>query len=111
MGDPVTTTPPGDNENPLQAQRHVVFMRDAFFDPESLAVAPGDTVIWRNAGVVTHTSTSGTVCGPIGDGNWNSGNVSPGGSFVHVFPAAGDFPYYCIPHCDLGMTGHVAVSP
>jgi len=112
MGDPVTTPPPDNgNGNPAPAQRHVVFMRDPFFDPESLTVAPGDTVVWMNAGVVPHTSTSGTVCGPTGDGKWNSGNVSPGESFARVFQAAGDFPYYCIPHCDLGMTGNVTVSP
>jgi plastocyanin len=111
MGDPAVTPPADDGGNGHGAARRlVVSMRDAFFDPESLAISVGDTVIWRNQGTVSHTSTSGAVCGPSGDGHWDSGNLLPGETFTHVFPAAGEFPYYCIPHCDIGMTGHVSVS-
>ncbi|MDH3196954.1 MAG: plastocyanin/azurin family copper-binding protein [Candidatus Krumholzibacteria bacterium] len=110
MGDPVATPPGGGNGDPV-ASRFVVSVQDNLFVPDSLAIAPGDTVVWVNEGFLIHTSTSGSACGPNGDGAWDSGNLLPGDSFAHVFPTSGDFPYYCIPHCLLGMTGHVAVGP
>jgi hypothetical protein len=56
-----------------------------------------------------HTSTSGSGCAP--DGHWNSGNIPAGDSFKVVLSLTGIYPYYCIPHCDMGMTGTITVNP
>lgn len=94
--------------NPSYAETHKVSMIENVFVPETLSVATGDTVVWSNNGIVNHTSTSGTNCNP--DGLWDSGLVSPGDSFSFVFDSAAEYPYFCIPHCNLGMTGLISVG-
>jgi plastocyanin len=81
---------------------------DSSFSPESLLVMPGDTVVWTNNGVFPHTTTSGVDGNP--DGIWDSGTLSNGQSFSHVFPDEGEFPYYCTFHYRGGMVGTVIVS-
>lgn len=86
-----------------------VEMRDGFFDPETLEVAPGTTVMWDNVDDDEHSTTSGTNCSH--DGIWDSGELNPGSNFTETFDSQGNFPYYCIPHCGNGMTGLVIVGP
>lgn len=102
-------TPPPSSEH-----RKVVEMRDNSFSPRDLTVSFGDTVEWVNVGNNVHTTTSGSGC--VGDGTWDSGSMSKGGRFMVIFDAdhvnqTGAFPYFCVPHCALGMTGSVTVNP
>ena len=110
LGDPKPVAPSDNGETPITPGLWLVEMRDNFFSPDSLTIAPGDTVKWVNMGFVIHTTTSGNTCGPTGDGKWNSGNMNPGDSFTYVFPDPGENPYYCIPHCLLLMNGHISVE-
>ena len=80
---------------------------DFAFSPESVNVSVGDTVTWTNTGSSQHTSTSGAPGAP--DGTWDSGTLSNGGTFSHVFGQAGNFHYYCRFHGASGMTGVVSV--
>jgi plastocyanin len=95
-----TTTPAGHN--------HQVAMQDFRFAPDSLEVSVGDTVTWLNQGASQHTTTSGEVGAP--DGEWDSGVLSSGGSFMHVFTAAGNYHYYCQIHGSMGMTGVISAE-
>ena len=95
-----TKTPTGNS--------HQVAMQDFRFVPESLDVAVGDTVTWVNQGASQHTTTSGEVGVP--DGKWDSGVLSSGGSFMHVFTAAGNYHYYCQIHGSMGMTGVISAK-
>jgi len=102
------TPPPGSDH------RKVVEMRDNNFSPKDLVVAVGDTVDWVNVGANTHTTTSGAGC--AADGIWNSGSLGSGGTFRAIFDAShitqtGTLPYFCIPHCAMGMTGTITVNP
>ncbi len=109
----------GDSSNPVappagSEHRKVVEMRDNNFLPKDLTIAVGDTVDWVNVGNNAHTSTSGSGC--TGDGLWDSGTLSKGGTFRAIFDAnhitqTGTLPYFCIPHCAVGMTGSVTVNP
>lgn len=100
---------PPANDPPQSTQTvHNVEMIGNSFSPESLTISEGDTVVWTNNGNMVHTSTSGTACDP--DGSWDSGELIPGESFSYVFSAEGVFEYFCIPHCDLGMTGRITVE-
>jgi plastocyanin len=90
------TNEPGPNE---------VFMVGQSFTPSTLEVEVGTTVRWENNSSETHTVTSGT--NGTYDGNFDSGNVSPGGSYTYTFNEAGTFPYFCIPHPN--MTGTITV--
>ena len=95
-----TTTHAGRNQQ--------VAMQDYVFAPESLAVAVGDTVTWVNQGAAQHSATSGEVGAP--DGKWDSGLLSTGGSFMHVFTAAGNYHYYCLLHGSMGMKGVISAK-
>ena len=91
-----------------EAATYEVSMIENVFVPETLSIVTGDTVVWVNNGSVAHTATSGTGCSP--DGFWDSGLVSPGDSFSFAFDSATDYPYFCIPHCNLGMIGLISVG-
>ena len=93
-----------------ETETHMVVMRDNFFEPAFLTVEEGDTVVWWNdccEGINDHTATSGTDCNP--DGIWDSGLLENAEDFSVIFDEAGTFPYYCIPHCLLGMEGTIEV--
>lgn len=78
------------------------------FTPASITIKVGQTVRWTWAGGA-HNVVSGPDCGTE-DGAFKSGSPVAGGTFDHKFEAAGTFPYYCTPHCQMGMTGEVIVE-
>src|SRR5678815_770485 len=79
------------------------------FTPKVVNVNPGDVVRWSNPATGDdHTTTSGSPC--ILDGLWNE-NLPAGATAEVQFMNAGTFPYFCIPHCAMGMTGAVVVLP
>lgn len=52
---------------------------------------------------------SGASCAP--DQKFSSGRVQgPGTTFEQKFDAPGTYPYFCDPHCGMGMTGKVVVE-
>jgi plastocyanin len=61
------------------------------FEPASLVVAPGDTVVWINKDPFPHTATADS-------GSFDSGNIDPGHSWRYVPKKAGVFPYTCKLH-------------
>lgn len=90
------------------AQVHMVEVTDFVFKPNSISIQQGDTVQWINRTRNPHTSTSGNPC--EADGKWNSGPLKANETFTYVFKEAGKFNYFCIPHCEMGMTGEVIVT-
>jgi hypothetical protein len=76
------------------------------------SVALGDTVEWDfGPSIFVHTSTDcGTGCGtgPFG-GVWDSGNISPGGTYQFTFNTPGVYPYYCTIH-PTAMQGEITVT-
>jgi len=71
--------------------RHSVTIKDMKFDPETLEIAPGDTVVWINQDDRDHTVAAK-------DGSFKSDNLNRGESFSHVFKKAGNFGYSCSYH-------------
>jgi len=94
---------------PAAATTHTVSIIGFSFNPPSLTVATGDSVIWVNNSALSHTSTSGTPC--TANGLWDSPFLGPGDDFTFTFAAPGTFPYFCRPHCGSGMTGTITVTP
>jgi plastocyanin len=88
---------------------HTVRILDETFEPSSLTINVGDTVLWEMSSTIVHTVTSGENC--TSSGLFNSGNLSVNQTFVFVFGQEGTFPYYCIPHCHFGMVGEIIVEP
>ena len=92
-GDGGLTPPEGD-----------VTVEDNDFDPSSLTVAPGASVVWAWAsGASTHNVT-------FDDGE-ASGNRSSG-TYQRTFATAGTYPYHCTLHgsATSGMRGVVTVA-
>jgi plastocyanin len=87
--DPGDETPEGD-----------ILVRNDFFDPAELEVAPGTTVVWAWA-------SGGTVHNVTFDDGEESGNKGSG-TYARTFAAAGDFPYHCTIH-GVSMSGVISV--
>ncbi len=87
---------------------HDVHQVGLAFDPASVTIAAGDSVrwIWSNG---SHTVTSGADC--TQDGLFNHPLNAANPQVLLAFDAPGTYPYFCIPHCGLGMTGTVMVAP
>ena len=84
------------------AQTDRVKMADRYrnvFRPGTVRIERGDAVRWVNVGDITHTAT--------GEG-WDSGAVSPGGSYERRFRARGTYRYRCVLHPE--MTGAIIVG-
>ena len=90
-----------------------VRMLDDRFEPAAVTVARGATVRFTNAGIHTHTATSG-ASSAVADSPgavFDSGSLTPGQSFEFAFPSSGSQPYFCRFHEPVGMKGTVTVSP
>jgi len=94
------------------AETHTVQVNSDSFAPAVLEVAPGDTVIWQyTSGWMGHTVTSGMNC--IADRMFFDASVNNGTpTFEWVVPdyASVDIPYFCKPHCGMGMTGVISIN-
>lgn len=85
-----------------------VWMEGHSFTPSTLTIESGTTVTWTNQSDEVHTVTSG-VDGDH-DGEFDSGNLSPGEEYSYTFDETGEYDYYCIPHHEVGMTGRIVVT-
>ncbi len=80
---------------------------EVWYDPPTISVAVGDTVMWVNDDREGHTVTSGQGSGRFGwmgddfgspDGIFESGRFMPGDSWSHTFQEEGTFRYFCVIH-------------
>ena len=80
------------------------------FDPETVYVAPGDTVRWEWAGSVAHNVHATDV--PEGaDWDVQTEIVSAPFEYEYTFDGpTGEYNYICDPHEALGMVGKVVVN-
>ena len=76
---------------------HRVRIDASRFEPATLTVAPGDTIIWTNADLFPHTVTS-TI------GVFDSKDIKPGKSWKYVVPKKGLFEYACTYHAVMKAT-------
>lgn len=80
-------------------------IRNFEFSPSELTIAPGTTVRWRNTTSTFHTVT------PDGHAQWEEWQTAGMDQTFEVrFDETGTFPYYCVPHRSLGMTGTITVE-
>jgi plastocyanin len=81
-------------------ETHTVMIEGMKFQPETLTVKQGDTVVWRNTDVVPHTATLA--------GGFDSGLIAPGASWSWTAGQAGRVDYVCTYHP--GMKAAVVVQ-
>lgn len=80
------------------------------FTPATLTIKVGETVTWKWAGG-THNVVSGASC--TSDNAYTSGapTSTVGNVFTHTYTTAGQFPYFCNPHCsNSAMQGVITVQ-
>jgi plastocyanin len=75
----------------IKPKTHTVTMENMRFQPESLTVAPGDTIVWVNNDLVPHTATSKA-------GGFDSQVIQPETSWRVTVRKKGDFSYVCTLH-------------
>lgn len=98
----------GDSGDGVQAPDETpdgdVLVRNDLFQPSSLEVPPGTTVVWAWA-------SAGREHNVTFDDGETSGNQSSG-TYTRAFATAGTFPYYCTIHgsATSGMRGTVTVA-
>jgi len=78
-----------------------VTISDFQFQPATMNVNVGDTVMWTNNGRTAHTSTSDSQM-------WDSRPINPNGTFSFTFTTTGTFSYHCAIHPN--MRGTVVVG-
>jgi plastocyanin len=89
-------------------------LTDTAYDPNTVELAVGQTVLWINNDSAFHTVTSGEAGGPDAGEIFDSGLAGPLAmiikdiTFEHTFNVTGEYPYYCILHP--GMVGLVIVQ-
>jgi len=103
-----------------QGAAAVVEMNDAFrFDPESVTITAGETVLWKGVGKYEHTVTADPEQAidadnfrvPEGAEPFHSGRVAPGETYSRTFDVPGSYRYFCVPHERAGMVGEIEVRP
>jgi plastocyanin len=78
-------------EGKTAPRRHVVEISGFGYEPASVEVAPGDTIVWVNRDVVPHTATAV-------DGGWDTGSIAAGESWSGVLPVGAESVYTCAFH-------------
>lgn len=79
------------------AQRVEVIISNLSFQPASITVGKGSTIVWQNKDTVSHTVTAG-------DGSFNSGTIVAGDTFVQRFDKVKTYAYSCSIHPEMKGT-------
>ncbi len=105
-----SSTPTQNMASPPSGSAVTVQVKDSFYSPQNVTVAPGTTVQWVLEGsLTTHTVTDS-------GGAFDSGMTltQPGAMFTHTFTTADSgktFNYFCRTHAACcGMRGAVQVG-
>jgi plastocyanin len=77
-----------------------VNIKDFKYKPATIAINPGDRVVWANLDDVKHTATKG--------GSFTTGKIKPGRAVAVKFAARGTYRYRCTLHDE--MFGKVVVG-
>ncbi|MGH8014425.1 MAG: cupredoxin domain-containing protein [Candidatus Binataceae bacterium] len=117
-------TPPS---NPNQAQPAssrkmpsvIVEMNDELpmYEPSHLTITTGDTVEWKNNGIVDHSASDNAQKAdnksdaklPAGATPFYSGAIMPGHVYRYTFTVPGAYKYFCDSHESDGMIGEITV--
>ena len=73
------------------AESQTVAIDGIRYQPESLTVKVGDSVVWTNQDPFPHTVTSPS-------GGFDSHTIEPGRSWTYTATKVGEFPYTCTFH-------------
>lgn len=83
------------------AMQHTVTIKGFKFDPETIDIAAGDTVVFENKDGAPHTATAK-------DQSWTTKTLNGGQSEEVTFADAGEFNYFCKFHPGMKAVVNVA---
>ena len=90
---------------------HNIAVGSNFFNPSSLTIAQGDSVVWTNTGGF-HNVNGTTVTYPTNPVGFTNGSASSAAWVYGVkFDVPGTYTYQCDPHAGGGMVGTITVTP
>ncbi|WP_082765756.1 MULTISPECIES: plastocyanin/azurin family copper-binding protein [unclassified Phenylobacterium] len=104
--------------NAAETRRVEISQTKTAFEPAELAIRAGDTVRWRNQGLIEHT----VVCDPTKAKNpkhaaypagatpFASEPLADGATFEHTFTVPGVYLYFCQEHEAMEMFGKITVT-
>jgi plastocyanin len=78
-----------------------VWIQNMAFNPSTITIYTGTSIIWTNMDGNTHHVTSDT-------GLFDSGDLNPNGTYSYMFSTAGSYSYHCSIHP--AMTATVIVK-
>lgn len=81
----------------IASQVHAVVIESMAFNPATLTVEQGDTVVWINRDLFVHNATAE-------DGAFCSGDLKPGQSWSYRADRKGEFAYICTLHPTMRAT-------
>ena len=92
------------------AETHVIQCIGMSFVPNVVDAVPGDVIRWEYVNGLPHTATSGSPC--LYDGLFHGSVASFNPVYEWQVPndVPEEIPFFCIPHCEEGMTGIIYVS-
>jgi plastocyanin len=76
---------------PSKPRTHTVIIEGTRFQPESLTVKAGDTIVWVNKDLFPHTATAS-------NSTFNSDVIAAGASWKYTAKKTGEFAYACVFH-------------
>jgi plastocyanin len=79
------------SEKAAHPKTHTVTIQGMKFVPANLEVKVGDTVVWKNEDIVSHTATSNRK-------SFDSGEIKAGMSWKHIAGKKGSYAYICTYH-------------
>jgi plastocyanin len=100
----IATAGRASNTVTAQGTEMAVQIIDFAFEPATLEVPAGTTVVWTNAGSAPHTVTSDADA-------FDSGRLDPGGTFSMTFDTPGTYHYHCEFHPGMQATIVVVSGP
>jgi plastocyanin len=86
--------------NRQKPRAHTVTIERMRFEPQSLVVAPGDTIVWINKDLVPHTATSRTA-------GFDSKAIQANASWKYTVKKKGRYDYTCTFHPTMSGTVRV----
>lgn len=112
-----TEPKPSETLGPQEGDIVVRLTDDLRFEPDSIEIEVGQTVVWVNESEKVHTVSTHPreaaqeehAIVPEGAEHWDSSNLGPGDSFKRTFTVPGVYKYYCHPHENMAMLGEVIV--
>jgi plastocyanin len=98
---PTTPSTPTISAATVTIQPAARTLATAAFTPNPVTVSQSGTVTWSNTDTTTHDMIADS-------GAWDSGRISPGGTFNVTLGTRGSIPYHCSIHP--GMVGTIVVQ-